>query len=101
MQTIFGVEQVKLTDFDGSPSGRKEFVCWNTPYKDPNDPSSGRGDTMAETARLFCQLIARGVRVIAFCRVRRICEVLITAIRSEAHAIDKPEQSCCGGKDTM
>ncbi|KAI4110463.1 MAG: hypothetical protein LQ339_001328 [Xanthoria mediterranea] len=91
MRTIFGVENIKLTDFDGSPSGRKEFLCWNTPFKDPADPSSGRGDTMAETARLFCQLILRGVRVIAFCRVRKQCEVLITAVRNEATALERQD----------
>ena len=91
MRTIFGVENIKLTDFDGSPSGRKEFLCWNTPFKDPKDPSSGRGDTMAETARLFCQLILRGVRVIAFCRVRKQCEVLITAVRNQAGNLERPD----------
>ncbi|KAL2050497.1 hypothetical protein ABVK25_009166 [Lepraria finkii] len=91
MRTIFGVEDIKLTDFDGSPSGRKEFLCWNTPFKDPKDPSSGRGDTMAETARLFCQLILRGVRVIAFCRIRKQCEVLITAVRNEAATLERPD----------
>ena len=89
MRTIFGVDKIRLTDFDGSPSGRKEFVCWNTPFKDPKDPSSGRGDAMAETARLFCQLILRGVRVIAFCRVRKQCEVLITAVRNEAANLER------------
>ena len=91
MRTIFGVDKIKLTEFDGSPSGRKEFLCWNTPFKDPKDPSSGRGDTMAETARLFCQLILRGVRVIAFCRVRKQCEVLITAVRNEAMNLERPD----------
>ena len=91
MRTIFGVEDIKLTDFDGSPSGRKEFLCWNTPFKDPKDPSSGRGDAMAETARLFCQLILRGIRVIAFCRVRKQCEVLITAVRNEAASLERPD----------
>ena len=91
MRTIFGIENIKLTDFDGSPSGRKEFLCWNTPFKDPKDPSSGRGDSMAETARLFCQLILRGIRVIAFCRVRKQCEVLITAVRSEAANLERPD----------
>ncbi|KAL8815436.1 MAG: hypothetical protein Q9223_005424, partial [Gallowayella weberi] len=91
MRTIFGVDNIKLTDFDGSPSGRKEFLCWNTPFKDPADPSSGRGDTMAETARLFCQLILRGVRVIAFCRVRKQCEILITAVRTEAAALERQD----------
>ena len=91
MKTIFGVNRIKLTDFDGSPSGRKEFVCWNTPFKDPQDPSSGRGDTMAESARLFCQLILHGVRVIAFCRVRKQCEVLITAVRNEAQNLERAD----------
>lgn len=91
MRTIFGVENLKLTDFDGSPSGRKEFLCWNTPFKDPKDPTSGRGDSMAETAKLFCQLILRGVRVIAFCRVRKQCEVLITAVHNEAANLERPD----------
>ncbi|EKG10099.1 Helicase [Macrophomina phaseolina MS6] len=91
MKTIFGVEQVRLTDFDGSPSGRKEFICWNTPFKDPGDPTSGRGDTMAEAAKLFCQLILRGVRVIAFCRVRKQCEGLISAVKTELNNLERPE----------
>lgn len=91
MKTIFGVGEVKLTDFDGSPSGRKEFVCWNTPFKDPGDPTSGRGDTMAEAAKLFCQLILRGVRVIAFCRVRKQCEGLISAVKTELTNLERPE----------
>ncbi|KAF2443023.1 P-loop containing nucleoside triphosphate hydrolase protein [Karstenula rhodostoma CBS 690.94] len=91
MKTIFGVEEVKLTDFDGSPSGRKEFLCWNTPFRDPGDPTSGRGNTMAESAKLFCQLILRGVRVIAFCRIRKQCEVLQAAIKTELQELERPE----------
>ena len=91
MKAIFGIEDVKLIDFDGSPSGRKEFLCWNTPTKDPEDPTSGRGDVVAETARLFCQLIARGVRVIAFCRIRRMCEILLQAVRNEFQNLERPE----------
>ena len=91
MRTIFGLANIKVIDFDGSPSGRKEFLCWNTPFKDPRDPSSGRGDAMAETAKLFCQLILRGIRVIAFCRVRKQCEVLITAVRNEATTLERPD----------
>ena len=91
MKTIFGVGKIRLTDFDGSPSGRKEFLCWNTPFKDPKDPTSGRADCMAESARLFSQLILRGVRVIAFCRVRKQCEALITAVRNEAANLERPD----------
>ncbi|KAK1148617.1 ATP-dependent 3'-5' DNA helicase [Aspergillus melleus] len=91
MKAVFGIEDVKLIDFDGSPSGRKEFICWNTPFKDPDDPTSGRGDAVAETARLFCQLILRGTRVIAFCRIRRLCEVLLQAVRTEFHTLERQE----------
>ena len=91
MRTVFGIEDVKLIDFDGSPSGRKEFLCWNTPFRDPKDPTSGRGSAMAEAARLFSELILRGVRVIAFCRVRKQCEVLITAVRQYAQSIERPD----------
>lgn len=91
MKKIFGVDRVRLTDIDGSPSGRKEFLCWNTPFKDPGDPTSGRGDTMAETAKLFCQLILRGVRVIAFCRIRKQCEVLVNAVHSELGNLERRE----------
>ncbi|KAF1982699.1 P-loop containing nucleoside triphosphate hydrolase protein [Aulographum hederae CBS 113979] len=91
MKTIFGVDNVKLTDFDGSPSGRKEFLCWNTPFKDPGDPTSGRGDAMAESARLFCQLVLRGVRVISFCRIRKQCEVLLGAVKTELTNLKRPE----------
>ncbi|TQB69656.1 hypothetical protein MPDQ_001565 [Monascus purpureus] len=90
MKTIFGVDDVKLVDFDGSPSGHKEFICWNTPFKDPNDPSSGRGDTVAETARIFCQLVLRGARVIAFARIRKLCEALLQAVRNEFQVLERP-----------
>lgn len=91
MRTIFGLDDVTLVDFDGSPSGRKEFLCWNTPFKDPGDPSSGRGDTFQETARLFCQLILRGVRVIAFCRIRKQCEIMTTAVKNELMSLERGE----------
>lgn len=93
MRTIFGVQKIRLTKSDGSPSGRKEFICWNTPFKDPLDPTSGRGDVVAESAKLFCQLILRGVRVIAFCRVRQQCEILIRAVRAEALSLDQGDMA--------
>jgi DEAD/DEAH box helicase domain-containing protein len=91
MKSVFGIQDVKLIDFDGSPSGRKEFICWNTPFRDPADPTSGRADSVSETARLFCQLLLRGVRVIAFCRIRKLCEVLLQAVRNEFQGLERPE----------
>ncbi|KAF5621257.1 DEAD DEAH box helicase [Fusarium sp. NRRL 52700] len=90
-KTIFGIGNVQLIDYDGSPSGRKEFLCWNTPYKDPGDPASGRGSTKFECARLFCALMLRGVRIIAFCRVRAQCELLVSTIKQELENLGRPE----------
>ncbi|RFU72676.1 dead deah box helicase [Trichoderma arundinaceum] len=88
---IFGVSSVCLIDYDGSPSGRKEFLCWNTPFKEPGDPASGRGNTKFECARLFCALLLRGVRIIAFCRIRAHCEALTNAIKQELRELGRPE----------
>jgi DEAD/DEAH box helicase domain-containing protein len=93
-KTIFGLDNVQLIDYDGSPSGRKEFLCWNTPFKDPGDPASGRGNAKLECARLFCALMLRGVRTIAFCRVRAQCELLVAAIKQELETLGRPE--CAG-----
>ncbi|KAL7782532.1 hypothetical protein V8C37DRAFT_397827 [Trichoderma ceciliae] len=90
-KSIFGVSNVCLIDYDGSPSGRKEFLCWNTPFKEPGDPASGRGNTKFECARLFCALLLRGVRIIAFCRVRAQCEALTNAIKQELCELGRPE----------
>lgn len=92
-ETIFGTSNVRLIDYDGSPSGGKEFLCWNTPFKDPDDPTSGRGSAKLECARLFCALMLRGVRIIAFCRVRAQCEKLVNAIRQELEAMGRSECS--------
>lgn len=46
---------------------------------------------MLECSRLFCQLILRGVRVIAFCRVREQCEKLVSAVRQELENLGRAE----------
>ncbi len=46
---------------------------------------------MIECSRLFCQLILRGVRVIAFCRVREQCEKLVGAVKQELEALGRAE----------
>ncbi|TGZ83694.1 P-loop containing nucleoside triphosphate hydrolase protein [Ascodesmis nigricans] len=91
MKTIFGIDEVKLTHIDGSPSGKKEFVCWNTPYKDPKDATSGRGHFIEEAAKVFVQLILRGVRTISFCRVRNVCELMLQAVKTELQRLEKPD----------
>lgn len=91
MRTIFGVDSIKLTDVDGSPAGKKEFLCWNSPCKDPENPSLGRVDPVLESAKLFTQLILRGIRAIAFCRARNACELLVKEVKSEFVRLDRSE----------
>ncbi|KAF3230789.1 hypothetical protein TWF191_008629 [Orbilia oligospora] len=81
MKDLLGISSVKLTSIDGSPTGEKTFLCWNCPYKDPTDLQAGRVDPVQEAANLFVELIVRGVRTIAFCRVRRVCELTVSAIK--------------------
>lgn len=83
MKAIFGLEEVSLIDKDGSPSGMKEFLCWNCPLVDQSDPGSGRLSIISETSRLLVFLIRQRVRTIAFCKVRKTCDVLLRAVRAE------------------
>lgn len=83
MKAIFGLEDVSLTDEDGSPAGRKEFLCWNCPLVDPGDRGSTRVSTISETSRLLVFLVKKGVRTIAFCKVRKVCDILLRAVRAE------------------
>jgi DEAD/DEAH box helicase domain-containing protein len=46
---------------------------------------------MLECSRLFCELILRGVRVIAFCRVREQCEKLVGAVKQELVTLGRSE----------
>jgi DEAD/DEAH box helicase domain-containing protein len=46
---------------------------------------------MLECSRLFCELILRGVRVIAFCRVREQCEKLVSAVKQELVTLGRSE----------
>lgn len=83
MKSIFGLDCVSLVDEDGSPAGKKEFLCWNCPFVDPSDRGSGRISIVSETSKLFAFLVSRGIRTIAFCKVRKMCDVLLRAIRTE------------------
>jgi DEAD/DEAH box helicase domain-containing protein len=91
MKTIFGVQDVALTDQDGSPNGRKEFVCWNPPYVDALDPGSGRVSAVREASKILIHLMMRNVRTIAFCKVRKACEVFVKQVRQDLQAIDRQD----------
>ena len=83
MEAVFGLENVDLVDEDGSPMGRKEFLCWNCSLVDPADPRSGRSSPISEASRLLVFLIQRDVRTIVFCKVRKVCDLLLRSVRAE------------------
>ncbi|RPB26004.1 P-loop containing nucleoside triphosphate hydrolase protein [Terfezia boudieri ATCC MYA-4762] len=92
MKTIFGLAEVTHISIDGSPSGTKQFLCWDPPLKDPtHNPIGPRTDIITESAHLLMHLILRGVRTIAFARVRKSAELLLTALRTELIRLGRPE----------
>lgn len=85
MQEVYGLEAdtIKVVSNDGSPAGQKHWLVWNSPFVSPKVPESGRVHPIQEAARLLLELTKRNIRTIAFCRVRRTCELLMKSVRSE------------------
>lgn len=81
MKTMFGIENVKLVDQDGSPHGKKEFIIWNPSLINPHDKLSERKSALIEGADLFEYLLGNTIRTIAFCKVRKTCELLMKQLR--------------------
>ncbi|KAK0539124.1 ATP-dependent 3'-5' DNA helicase [Tilletia horrida] len=83
MSAIVGVNNVEVVTEDGSPVGKKEWVIWNPPQIDPDDPAQGRVSAYEEASKVFRHLVEHGVRTILFCKVRRTCEIVIRQIRND------------------
>ncbi|KAJ3055492.1 hypothetical protein HK097_010351 [Rhizophlyctis rosea] len=77
MKTFFNLPAVKVVSNDGSPCGMKHYVMWNPPYKDPAHPNQGRCSFLEESVKVLVGLICKGVRVICFAKVRRMCELVL------------------------
>ncbi|ODQ81778.1 hypothetical protein BABINDRAFT_170429 [Babjeviella inositovora NRRL Y-12698] len=84
MAAVFGVDATEIVHIseDGSPSGEKHLVVWNPPHMSPNDHLSGRVSFIAESAKVLVELITHNVRTIAFCVVRKVCELLMKEVRN-------------------
>ncbi|SCV05571.1 LANO_0H10418g1_1 [Lachancea nothofagi CBS 11611] len=80
MKSIFGIEQVTLINEDGSPRGEKHLVVWNPPLLPQH--VRRRENFIHESAKILVQLILENVRTIAFCYVRRVCELLMKEVRT-------------------
>ncbi|ANB15454.1 Hrq1p [Sugiyamaella lignohabitans] len=84
MSNIFGFssDEIVVVDKDGSSMGSRTYLLWNCRYVSPKDHKSGRVHPVGEAAHLLINLTSRGIRTIAFCRVRRTCELLMKSVRS-------------------
>ncbi|SCU87941.1 LADA_0E07184g1_1 [Lachancea dasiensis] len=80
MKSIFGVDEVTLIEEDGSPRGEKHLVVWNPPVLPQH--MRRRENFIHESAKILVQLILENVRTIAFCYVRRVCELLMKEVRT-------------------
>ncbi|KAJ3044878.1 hypothetical protein HDV00_000160 [Rhizophlyctis rosea] len=77
MKSFFNLTDVRVVREDGSPCGMKHYVMWNPPYRDERHPAQGRTSFLEESVRVLCWLMMKGVRVICFAKVRRMCELVL------------------------
>ena len=89
MKDIFGIENVRLIHEDGSPRGVKNLVVWNPPQLPQHQRK--RENFIGESARILVQLILQNIRTIAFCFVRRVCELLMKEVRNIFKEMNKLE----------
>ncbi|KAF8078143.1 P-loop containing nucleoside triphosphate hydrolase protein, partial [Lyophyllum atratum] len=71
MMDIFGIasDEIEVVTEDGAPSGRKDFL--------------GRHSSISDATRLMRHLMKRGIRVILFCKIRKVCELAMKTLRAE------------------
>jgi DEAD/DEAH box helicase domain-containing protein len=65
---------VTVVSGDGAPTGPRWFVLWNPPLLD--EAGVARRSALSEATGLFTELVARGVRTIAFTKARKVTELI-------------------------
>ncbi|XP_011014686.1 PREDICTED: putative ATP-dependent helicase hrq1 isoform X5 [Populus euphratica] len=90
---LANLSTLELIKNDGSPSSRKLFVLWNptscpriVPNKSegPMDVSESTEKSMSpisEVSCLFAEMVQHGLRCIAFCRSRKLTEIVLSYTR--------------------
>ncbi|PPQ63182.1 hypothetical protein CVT24_005727 [Panaeolus cyanescens] len=85
MVKIFGLEDsdVEVISCDGAPSASKDYVVWNPPMIDPFEPAMGRRSSISEASQVMRYLMKRGLRVILFCKFRKVCELAMKTLQTD------------------
>ncbi|KAJ6813656.1 uncharacterized protein M6B38_142540 [Iris pallida] len=91
---LANLRTLELVQNDGSPCGQKYFLLWNPPLRSGSNLSSRNGkksvdrelctrrsSPIMEASRLFAELIQHGLRCIAFCKTRKLSELVLCYTR--------------------
>ncbi|XP_055826142.1 uncharacterized protein LOC129894460 isoform X2 [Solanum dulcamara] len=94
---LSNLRTIELIQNDGSPSGSKLFVLWNPPlrlkmiskrFKTGIEDGSvdkhliaRRSSPILEVSCLFAEMMQHGLRCIAFCKTRKLCELVLCYTR--------------------
>ncbi len=72
---LLGLPVTVIND-DGAPSGPRWFALWNPPLVNGDRSAPARKSALGEATGLFTELVAQGVRTIAFTKARKITELV-------------------------
>ncbi|CAI9113370.1 OLC1v1013955C1 [Oldenlandia corymbosa var. corymbosa] len=108
---LANLKEIELIDEDGSPSALKLFMLWNPPLCDwrqmmgdkksksssSRDVGTKRSSPIMEISLLFAEMVQHRLRCIAFCKSRKLCELVLFYTReilqdAAPHLVD----SICG-----
>ncbi|WZZ22845.1 hypothetical protein YC2023_124232 [Brassica napus] len=91
---LANLSELELIKKDGSPSSKKLFVLWNpsasptTKSEESSKDKNSKGDAadnssspLSEVSHLFAEMVQHGLRCIAFCRSRKLCELVLCYTR--------------------
>ncbi|XP_057517360.1 uncharacterized protein LOC130798412 isoform X2 [Amaranthus tricolor] len=85
---------MELIDNDGSPSAPKLFTFWNPPLSPKTVLKSGttnktvvmkRTSPILEVSCLLAEMVQHGLRTIAFCKTRKLCELVLSYTHEILH----------------
>ncbi|KAH6797259.1 UBQ protein [Perilla frutescens var. hirtella] len=99
---LANLPSIELIENDGSPSALKLFMLWNPPLclktvwkrmktslgakKSVNkDVVAGRSSPILEVSQIFAEMVQHGLRCIAFCKTRKLCELVLCYTREILH----------------
>ncbi|XP_010936422.1 uncharacterized protein [Elaeis guineensis] len=92
---LANLQNLELIQNDGSPCSQKHFLFWNPPLclgsKAPSsrndsknvelDVMTRRSSSIMEVSYLFAEMVQHGLRCIAFCKTRKLCELVLCYTR--------------------